>query len=252
MRSTTYLITTRPNNLTPISALTRADVIEVDPIDAENVRVTVAGCKPAGFETELNTDPNVVEYTVDSVRYDYARIEAALRRLGATAEEADALTTILDAEGWGGDEDEQTGMVDILDETLASKLEWYRTDPGKERPMIPESVESELRNAIIKVLTTGNSAPKVYLRLRPSGNVDISEETSWCCSSDEYYKQVPHTLSLEILSGTRDYSGLSEDEIKEAANNAEAAAYDLVDSWRREIEEWIEAGNLREHAGGAQ
>lgn len=100
-----------------------------------------------------------------------------------------------------------------------------------------------ITNAVVEILKTGNSAQKVYLRVRPDGTVDVTNETSWCCSPDEYYKRVPHTLSLEVPRGTRDYSMLSEPEIEECADNAQEAAAEMVEAWQRDITEWVEAGN---------
>lgn len=61
--------------------------------------------------------------------YDHREIEEALRELGATQSEAEALTDILDIEGWGGMEHEMPEGVtgrDFTPDELASKLEWYR------------------------------------------------------------------------------------------------------------------------------
>jgi hypothetical protein len=101
-----------------------------------------------------------------------------------------------------------------------------------------------LREAVADILKTGNSAQKLYLRIRPSGEVNVDEQASWCCSPDEYYRQVPHTLSLELLKSTRDYSDISEADIEECAEAAPAAADELVAGWMGEIEAWIEAGNF--------
>jgi hypothetical protein len=98
--------------------------------------------------------------------------------------------------------------------------------------------------AVADILRTGNSAPKLYLRVRPNGSVDVDKEISWCCSPDEYYKRIPHTLSLEVLQGSRDYTGLDDGEIEQCANMAEEAAVDIILGWEREIDEWIAAGNL--------
>jgi flagellar biosynthesis/type III secretory pathway protein FliH len=105
---------------------------------------------------------------------------------------------------------------------------------------LTETIEA----AVAEILKTGNSAPKVYLRVRPNGSVDVTEETSWCCSPDEYYKRVPHTLSLEVLASTRNYSSLSEDEIEECADNATEGAEEIVAGWQHHISEWVAAGNL--------
>lgn len=110
--------------------------------------------------------------------------------------------------------------------------------------MTKEAVIENIKAEVVEILRTGNSAQKLYLRLRPTGDVDVNEETNWCCSPDEYYKRVPHTLSLEIAKSTRDYSDLSEMEIEECADNADEAADDLIAGWDREIDEWIAAGNL--------
>jgi hypothetical protein len=105
-----------------------------------------------------------------------------------------------------------------------------------------------ITDALVGILKTGNSAPKVYLRVRPSGSVDVAEETSWCCSPDEYYHCVPHTLSLEVLQGTRDYSGCTEADIEANADCAQEAAEQIVADWDDEIQTWIDAGNLIEVA----
>ena len=110
--------------------------------------------------------------------------------------------------------------------------------------MTQTTLTETITDALTEILKTGNSTPKVYLRVRPNGTVDVSEETSWCCSPDEYYKRVPHTLSLEILAGTRDYSSLSESEIEECANNAAEAAEEIVANWEPDITAWVAAGNL--------
>ena len=101
-----------------------------------------------------------------------------------------------------------------------------------------------IKDTVVEILKTGNSAPKLYLRSRPNGTVDVSEETSWCCSPDEYYRRVPHTLSLEVLAGTRDYSSLSESGIEECADNATDAAEEIVANWEPDITAWVMAGNL--------
>lgn len=108
-----------------------------------------------------------------------------------------------------------------------------------------ETITEKIEATVAEILKTGNSAQKLYLRVRPNGDVDVDEETSWCCSSDEYYKRVPHTLSLEILRGTRDYSDLSENEIEECADLADEAAHEIVQDWEVNIREWVEAGNLQ-------
>jgi len=108
-----------------------------------------------------------------------------------------------------------------------------------------------IKAALIEILKTGNSAPKVYLRIRPNGTVDVSEETSWGCSPDEYYKRVPHTLSLEVLACCRDYSGLSEIEIEECADNAIEGADEILACWDADIDAWIAAGNLEGVSGTA-
>lgn len=100
-----------------------------------------------------------------------------------------------------------------------------------------------LTAAVADILRTGNSAPKVYLRLRPNGDIDVSEETSWCCSPEEHHKRVPHTLSLEVLASCRDYSSLSDEDIAECKEDADDAAHEIVQSWRPAIARWIEAGN---------
>ncbi len=103
-----------------------------------------------------------------------------------------------------------------------------------------------IKEALVPILKTGNSAPKLYLRVRPNGTADVSEEISWCCSPAEYYKEVPHTLSLEVLKSTRDYSSLSDGEIEECADNAEEAAEDIIAAWDAYIDTWIAAGNLEQ------
>lgn len=113
-----------------------------------------------------------------------------------------------------------------------------------EQKMTKETVVENIKAEVVEILKTGNSAQKLYLRVRPAGNVEVNEETNWCCSPDEYYKRVPHTLSLEILKGTRDYSGLSECEIEQCADNADKAADELLAGWDHEITAWIAAGNL--------
>ena len=110
--------------------------------------------------------------------------------------------------------------------------------------MTKQAVIDNITAAVVEILKTGNSAQKLYLRVRPSGDVDVNEETSWCCSPDEYYKRVPHTLSIEVLQSCRDYSSLTDTEIEECADNAADAAAELVDQWEPEIDVWIGAGNL--------
>jgi hypothetical protein len=109
-----------------------------------------------------------------------------------------------------------------------------------------ETLTETIKAELVEILKTGNSAPKLYLRVRPNGTVDVAEETSWCCSPDEYYKRVPHTLSLEVYKSTRDYSGLSEIEIEQNADCADEAADQIIEGWSQSIGEWIEAGNLAE------
>jgi hypothetical protein len=107
-----------------------------------------------------------------------------------------------------------------------------------------ETLHEAIKAALTGILKTGNSAPKLYLRVRPSGAVEINEETSWCCSPDEYYRRVPHTMSLEVHAGTRNYDELSDEEIGECADNAEDAAESILEMWQHDIDEWIAAGNL--------
>lgn len=52
---------------------------------------------------------------------NYNEIETALIRLGATEDEADALTDILHIEGWGGRENGA-----LTDEVLSNRIEWLR------------------------------------------------------------------------------------------------------------------------------
>lgn len=110
--------------------------------------------------------------------------------------------------------------------------------------MTKQELIDAIRDEVVETLTTGNSAPKLYLRVQTSGEVRVSEETSWCCSPDEYYQRVPHTLSLEILKSTRDYSSLSQEEIEQQADCAKEAAEEIVEDWMPEIEAWIAAGNF--------
>jgi hypothetical protein len=67
----------------------------------------------------------------DVVLYDYTQIEADLIRLGATPEEADALTDILHEEGWGEDWGDNG---QFSDDYLRHKIWWYREfrAPGEE------------------------------------------------------------------------------------------------------------------------
>lgn len=109
------------------------------------------------------------------------------------------------------------------------------------------ALETNIINAIMSVLRSdGSTANKVYLRIRPSGTADITEETSFCCSADEYNKCVPHALSLEIPRYERDYSGLSDNEIEDCWDNAHETAQNLLTIWQHDITRWIEAGNLTE------
>lgn len=107
-----------------------------------------------------------------------------------------------------------------------------------------EKLTETIKATVAEILKTGNSAQKLYLRIRPNGDVDISEETSWCCSEDEYFGRVPHTLSLEVLKSTRDYSHLSGDEVEYQADFAGECAEEIVNGWAGNIAEWIAAGNL--------
>ena len=107
-----------------------------------------------------------------------------------------------------------------------------------------QAVRETIEAALVEILKTGNSAPKLYLRVQPDGTVQTDEQASWCCSPDEYYKRVPHTLSLEVLKFTRDYSDLSAGEIEECADCADDAAAEIMRGWEYEIAEWITAGNL--------
>jgi hypothetical protein len=68
----------------------------------------------------------------DVVLYDYTQIEVDLIRLGATPEEADAMTTILHEEDWGEDWGDQSGQ--FSDDYLKHKIWWYREfrAPGAE------------------------------------------------------------------------------------------------------------------------
>lgn len=106
-----------------------------------------------------------------------------------------------------------------------------------------QALTAAITDVVSEILRTGNQAPKVYIRVRPDGTVDVSEEISWCCSPDEHYKRVPHTLSLEVPRGTRDYSMLSDVEIEECADNAQESAAEIVEAWSRDITAWIEAGD---------
>jgi hypothetical protein len=60
----------------------------------------------------------------DVVLYDYTQIEMDLIRLGATPEEADALTDILHEEDWEGNRGDQPGQ--FSDDYLRHKIWWYR------------------------------------------------------------------------------------------------------------------------------
>ena len=111
-------------------------------------------------------------------------------------------------------------------------------------------IAATIKGALAYVLATGNSATKLYLRVRPNGTVDVAEETSHSVSEDEYNKRVPHTLSLEILKSARDYSGLDAEEIEAFADNADATAEEIVRGWEPKIREWVEAGNLQNAAAG--
>ncbi len=132
--------------------------------------------------------------------------------------------------------------------TLSEARKIAMEDPG----LIYVAVEIEqadltdrIQAAVAEILRTGNSAPKLYLRVRPNGDVDVCEETSWCCSPEEYYKRVPHTLSLEVLASARDYSSLTADEIEACADAANDGAYDIVQGWQPDIAAWIAAGNYQ-------
>jgi hypothetical protein len=110
-----------------------------------------------------------------------------------------------------------------------------------------EKIIDTIKAVLVEMLKTGNSAPRVYLRVRPNGTVEVSEEVSWCCSPNEHYKRVPHTLSLEVLKSERDHSMLSDEEIEECADNAEDTVDALLKTWEHDIGEWIAAGNLVEN-----
>lgn len=56
--------------------------------------------------------------------FNYDAIEAALREVGASQEEAEALTDILHTEGWGGIEETETR--NFTEEELEQKLAWLR------------------------------------------------------------------------------------------------------------------------------
>lgn len=76
-----------------------------------------------------------ITYTAtDGYKYDYDAIETALVKLGATEQEADALTDVLHEEGWGGVEDTQDD-ADFSDETLTHMLAWLREN----RPVDPRA-----------------------------------------------------------------------------------------------------------------
>ena len=104
--------------------------------------------------------------------------------------------------------------------------------------------------AVTEVLKTGSTASKVYVRIRPNGAVDTSEETGMAYSEREYFGRAPHTLSLEIGKGERDYSHLTDEQIEECQDNAREAAEQWCADRQDQIERWIEAGNLI--AQGAQ
>lgn len=108
-----------------------------------------------------------------------------------------------------------------------------------------DALEARIISQVTEILSIGLSAPIVYVRVRPTGSLDVTCETSRCCSEDEYYHRVPHTLSLEILEGTRNYSDLSPDEIDECRAYARDAAEEIVVGWHKRITAWVEAGNLQ-------
>lgn len=62
--------------------------------------------------------------------HNYEEIETALVALGATAQEADALTDVLHVEGWGGVEDS-----DMNDAVLVNMIAWLREN----RPVDPRA-----------------------------------------------------------------------------------------------------------------
>jgi hypothetical protein len=83
------------------------------------------------LDVRLASHPDVlsVEEIDSEFEYDYLAIEDALKALGATAAEADALTDVLHVEGWGGVEETMPTACsrrDFTHDELTNMLEWLR------------------------------------------------------------------------------------------------------------------------------
>ena len=90
---------------------------------------------PVRFLTDGNAGHHVAHGKSGSgdteFSFDFDAIMDSLQALGATAEEAEALTDILDVEGWGGMEYADVpycGVYDFTPEQLRAKLDWYRNE----------------------------------------------------------------------------------------------------------------------------
>lgn len=85
--------------------------------------------EPEELTAALRGPVHITKTADDRFKFDYEAIEAAMRRLGATEEEADAATDILSEEGWGGIEYEMPDGIyarHFTDAELLSKLNIVR------------------------------------------------------------------------------------------------------------------------------
>lgn len=92
----------------------------------------VIDCKRSGDETSIQYG-HVARAIAERgfvVNWDYASISILLVEVGATQQEAAALTAILDAEGWGGKE-YRLGDLDF--DPRAEMLQWLRDETSDGR-----------------------------------------------------------------------------------------------------------------------
>lgn len=126
---------------------------------------------------------------------NYQEIEEGLIRLGATAEEADALTDILHEEGWGGEEDSE-----LTDEVLSAKIDWLR----EFRPVDPRADWDD--SNYIDII---ESAKSEWFESHPECDTQTSEDTD---ASINVALGLPSCGSLRGLS--LDLANTSEHDIR--------------------------------------
>lgn len=91
--------------------------------------------QPVRFLTDGNAGHHVAHGKSGSgdpeYSFDFDAIQNSLQAVGATVEESEALTDILDVWGWGGMEYSDVphcGVYDFTPDQLRAKLDWYREE----------------------------------------------------------------------------------------------------------------------------